>query len=429
MRIRTILGLGCMVNLVLIAGIVVQGRKMSESVLNRTWQPSLAASTNEVREIPVAVAPSSPEAPVKENPPSFKWSDVESEDYFQLAVNLQGVGCPAQTVRDIVIARAGDDYADVLWDLQKMQQPQFWKKMATGDALPDWRFGTDEVEKRIKELTGERDELVGELYKILGRVKNPPRLGEQWSHLTVEDQKKLRMAKIEHADKLARLQSGPDAIEDKSERKKKRREFEKELRAKTKALVGEEGMDEFNLRGSRHAKWILNVIGLDISVAELRSVTVAREVVDLLVELPSGDDPEQVDLRRALRVERDQLRAQAVIEVLGTERAGGLARAADEDYETMRKVAWRHGLLMDVANRAHAVKEVAVSQAAELAAVPGLDDGLRAQAAAALLLNVREELSGIYGEGAYPTLEKYAMGWFDELFKDVKSAAGDTEAP
>ena len=102
--------------------------------------------------------------------------------------------------------------------------------------------------------------------------------------------------------------------------------------------------------------------------------------------------------------------------VLGVVRAGDLARSRDDEYQTMRKVAWRHGLPMEVANRAFAVKQTAVEHARELTALTKVDEERRAQAAALLLQSVRAELSGIYGVEAYPSLEKYGMDWFDGLF-------------
>src|SRR4030095_2131374 len=37
-------------------------------------------------------------------PEPFDWRKVESEDYRQYIANLRAVGCPEQTVRDIIIA-------------------------------------------------------------------------------------------------------------------------------------------------------------------------------------------------------------------------------------------------------------------------------------------------------------------------------------
>src|SRR6266436_5402014 len=41
----------------------------------------------------------------------FRWSQIESPDYRVYVANLRGIGCPEQTVRDIIRADVGSLYA------------------------------------------------------------------------------------------------------------------------------------------------------------------------------------------------------------------------------------------------------------------------------------------------------------------------------
>jgi len=42
---------------------------------------------------------------------SFSWTEVESQDYRQYIANLRSIGCPEQTIRDVIIAEVNKQYA------------------------------------------------------------------------------------------------------------------------------------------------------------------------------------------------------------------------------------------------------------------------------------------------------------------------------
>jgi len=60
--------------------------------------PTIAVPENHPQPI-AAVEPARPPAPVP-----FRWSQLESTDYHTYLANLRGIGCPEQTVRDIITA-------------------------------------------------------------------------------------------------------------------------------------------------------------------------------------------------------------------------------------------------------------------------------------------------------------------------------------
>ena len=71
------------------------------------------------------------ETPVKP-PERFDWRKVESEDYRQDIANVRSVGCPEQTVRDIIIADVNALFeARRLPLLQPSEEFKFWKADAT----------------------------------------------------------------------------------------------------------------------------------------------------------------------------------------------------------------------------------------------------------------------------------------------------------
>jgi hypothetical protein len=59
----------------------------------------------------------------------FTWRDVESTDYRQYVANLRTIGCPEQTVRDIVLAELNDLYSTWLQSTGRGPEiRKFWQK-------------------------------------------------------------------------------------------------------------------------------------------------------------------------------------------------------------------------------------------------------------------------------------------------------------
>src|SRR3954470_20481854 len=119
-------------------------------------------TTQEVAKIP---------APLKRNPdqvetnvaiPQINWRMVESEDYRQYIVNLRSIGCPEETIRDIITA-----------DVNKLFEAR--KKEMTGSTnkFQYWKVGTfftdmfnEEKLKKNRELTKEKNALLKELLGV-----------------------------------------------------------------------------------------------------------------------------------------------------------------------------------------------------------------------------------------------------------------------
>ena len=57
---------------------------------------------------PVQIVPKrerpTPKSTAIANLASFRWSQLESSDYHQYMANLRGIGCPEETIRDLIIA-------------------------------------------------------------------------------------------------------------------------------------------------------------------------------------------------------------------------------------------------------------------------------------------------------------------------------------
>src|SRR5262245_7422611 len=88
----------------------------------------------------------------------FSWREVESADYPTYIANLRDIGCPEQTIRDIIIADVNALYARKLATEVTTPEQQWWKS-SPDPALV--RIATD----KIRALNDERRAL---LTRLLG---------------------------------------------------------------------------------------------------------------------------------------------------------------------------------------------------------------------------------------------------------------------
>ena len=120
--------------------------------------PSEAAPPEQFDEAPSAVeaaVPATSSIPAKGDERPFNWSQVESSDYNAYIANMRSIGCPEQTIRDIVTADVDSLYAS-------RRQPLEHKMAASSFA------GRLTVEGELREL---RDE---EAAAVSALLVNPP---------------------------------------------------------------------------------------------------------------------------------------------------------------------------------------------------------------------------------------------------------------
>ena len=103
---RTMLRISILLNCALLgclAFLLLNGRR----VRHQTEAPTEANNLPPVPETVMAAPGASPTAKVK----PFHWSQIESADYRTYIANLRAIGCPEQTIRDIITADVDSLYA------------------------------------------------------------------------------------------------------------------------------------------------------------------------------------------------------------------------------------------------------------------------------------------------------------------------------
>lgn len=269
----------------------------------------------------------------------FSWRELESPDYPTYIANLRDIGCPEQTIRDIIIADVNSLFA---------------RRRATELVTPDqqwWRSEPDpylvqEAVSKAAALEEERRSLLssllgsdwetGDLISLPrpnrpGIVLDGPVLGS----LPLETKEALQEINARSQERLqeyleARMREGKNA--DSSELVKLRQQTREDL---ARVLAPNE-LEEYLLRYSQNAAELRTEFGqlkyFNASPDEFRSVFRATDAIDQRIQGISGAEPNSVQARKALEDEREN----AIKLALGPKRY--------EEYRNLQDPIYRDAL-------------------------------------------------------------------------------------
>jgi hypothetical protein len=148
--VKALLKISILLNLALIGCLVwiLQGRTET----NPKPLPPVSDDTSQQR----AAAPA---PPVQAASKPFRWSQLESTDYRTYIANLRGIGCPEQTIRDLITADLDGLYAPKRDALQR--------KLASADASVAGAVAKHDSEAALETLQTEES---ATLATLLGPV-------------------------------------------------------------------------------------------------------------------------------------------------------------------------------------------------------------------------------------------------------------------
>ena len=254
----------------------------------------------------------------------FSWREVESADYPTYVANLRDIGCPEQTIRDIIIADV-----NVLYSRRRATElitadQQWWR------SEPDATVVRAAAEK-VRELEGERRALLtrllgpnwetGDLVSIPrpsrpGVLLDGPALGT----LPVETKQAIQNVSVRSQERMqayldAQRSAGkePDPVD--------LAKLRQQTRDDLAHLLSPPELEEFLLRYSQEASDLRTEFGqlhfFNPTPEEFRSVFRASDALDQRIELlADAKDPGSLSARKALEDQREN----AIKVALGPER-------------------------------------------------------------------------------------------------------------
>lgn len=277
----------------------------------------------------------------------FSWREVESPDYPTYIANLRDIGCPEQTIRDIIIA-----------DINAM----YSRKRATELVTAEQQWWRSEPDPAVLQVAADKsraleDERRGLLARLLGTnwesgdivsLPRPSRPGivldgQVLGNLPSETKQAIQEVSLRSQDKLQayldeQRQQGkePDLAEIARLRQQTRLELQK--------ILTPPQLEEYLLRYSQNANDLRNELGqlrfFNASPDEFRAVFRATDTLDQQIELlADANDPNSIAQRKSLQDQREN----ALKLALGAKRYAEYQQFHDPVYRDAYALAEQEG--------------------------------------------------------------------------------------
>lgn len=350
----------------------------------------------------------------------FGWEAVESGDYKQYIANLRSVGCPEETIRDIIVA-----------DVNKLYDAK--KKAIRGDAKPFefWKPGnpfvanlnTEHMES-VAKLEKEKNDLLRALgiepdlrSSAMSAVTNP---FERMMDFLPDDKKtKVMEVMMEFQTKMAKATEGGQPLpEDMSK-------VQKEMEAAIAKLLTPEENFDFQMRFSMTANMMRNQIsGFDPSQKEFVEVfNLRKEFDDKHSMFGRGNEtPDEAKLRQA----DEKALKEALKETLGAERYADYEMAQDWTFQEANRAAKRSDLGVDVARQAWQMRKDAEEQARKLRQNREMEKAQRDAALAAIRLESETAIKSLYGEDGWQNYQRgNGASWLNRIYREPQATTAN----
>lgn len=341
------------------------------------------------------------------SPAAPAWATIESNDPLQLLANLRAVGCPEQTIRDIVTLRICRAYR-ARWVERAAEQARSWDYLRN----PDWR----EARGRVHQQLALRNEMIHTLESLFGenwQAMSAAILGwpERWRDATdfldVEKRRQLRDLDLRYEQAKNDLDQEGWRGELDLDGAARLRELERQKQAELRTILSPQELEEYLYRNSRAADYVRRNLPAAKSESEFRAMVKLALEFELgsLPAYPSqlGLPPGDPDLARA-EAERQSVFEEQLKAILGE------ARIAEQQIAEEQR-------LTEERERQKATDERrALTQLAEMAASVGI-----AEADARRFFERLNELRPVL-EPRFNEMEKTLTGTDEEKQKQMEIA-------
>jgi hypothetical protein len=323
-------------------------------------------------------------------PVPFHWSEIESGDYRQYIANLRAIGCPEQTIRDIILADVGQLFGARVATVWQRHVGEYWQKYR--NERPD-----PASMKQIVALSKEHNAVLRDL---LGDTPGMQGLIDRLYLQITGNEQALLFLPPDKRDAAANLLSQSDFdIKDAEMHARgwtpaeEKRLFDEKAAALAEVLSPEE-LEEFKLRNSPTAKQLqMELEYFNCTPDEFKKFVALRD------QNPDGERNSDGE-----RVGRDMIdRTAATAEarsLFGDERAKEFERVTDMFYINTRRAAEKQGIALDQIDQAWQVTRDARTSAKQIANNNTLSADERRRQMQELLQQSESQLVNLLGDKA-----------------------------
>lgn len=304
-------------------------------------------------------------------PGRFTWRLIESDDFKRYIENLREVGCPEQTIQDIIIAEVNKLYARKEAALRlRPEHLKPWETFALS------QYGNLDRQRKFRQLMREKRDLLKEL---LG-IDVPQEMPSTWANSSdsafeaayaklPEDKREL-VRRIQE-----RLSDGEQELNartmgyweegDQQEMAKLQKEYRDAL---AQTLTKDEMLD-YQLVTSPMGRGLRSELsGFATSEHEFREIFRMRQEMQDAMSGLRGNNPETNRKRHDAHVQMDN----GVRAMLGEQRYTEYQRSQDWQYRNLTRLARDNGLPPETAGKAYDMNQLAMQEAAKIRSQPNL---------------------------------------------------------
>jgi hypothetical protein len=280
-------------------------------------------------------------------PQVLAWHDLESDDYVTYIRNLRSIGCPDQTVRDIIVADVNELFAHRRATEIITPQQQWWLSepgAGLSQRADDQRDALDTQRRELlARLLGPAWELSGSL--LTERLGSPVTLdGPLLGELPLETKQALRAIELRGREReRAYLQAGQS--EPGSAAAAELARVRQQTREELAKVLTPAQLEEYLLRYSATAQNLRSALkGFEFTADEFRRLFAGVDAAEQeLQRLGDATDP----AARRARKGCEQKREAAIAEALGPDRLRFYQLNQDPVFQRARETAQQVGAPAD----------------------------------------------------------------------------------
>src|SRR5262249_13505646 len=293
----------------------------------------------------------------------FSWAQLESEDYKTYIARLRAIGCPEQTIRDIIIA-----------DLDKLLAPEIRAAYGRRTDLKFWQPQEEEMLNDVnpREVSRKERDIDKRKREIIHELVNADLVQERMKTSGVDDYYERRLGFLSEDKRskvrtvLEKFDEAEQAIRDAEEAREG--SFAAADRAQIRVLRQQRAAEVEGLLSPReqplYQLWLSPVAnevrhatyGMDASEEEFMTIYEARKAFDDAWGLRDSEllDPAtRQQMEQARQDTEDRIRA-----ALGDERYAQLLRGQDDDFHLLSALVTRFNLPKEKAAEVYGYKTV-----------------------------------------------------------------------
>jgi len=327
----------------------------------------LPASTNATHVAKSSPAPIASAVIVRTN--AFEWTQLEAEDYRTYIERLRSIGCPEQTIRDIVIADLEKLMAPRVREIDGHKEPpKYWKPdrkelVRTVDVL--------EKSGKKQEVDFEKREIIRELLGVDLAAERSKASGEsdfyeeRLNFLDADKRSRVRMImeRSNREEVALREKSWMENDELTSEERTRLDQIAATKAREIAALLSPAELEQYNLWFSDSAYKVRDsFFAMEPTEEDFLAVYEIQREFDSTWTNKSGTEYENA------RNEYEQ----KIREHLGEERYEEFRRSRDDDYQQLQAAAVQFGLNSGIATEVYGFKKVLSEERQRVQEMPGL---------------------------------------------------------